>query len=136
MVYIDWIFVLFTTFITTLFFLFCFSPWGIGFIRERLAKERKPFYYYYIFYVGIFHFLLCYGLAFLEGFLKVVNFKDGLFFGAFLYVFLILPIQFLSQRLNSTKIQLFWYDQLFWILDLSLACGILAGWKRNDHYLK
>lgn len=127
MIYVDWVFVLFTALLFFSFFLFWFSPWGIGFIREKLKKGKIPFYLYQAIFVFLFSLILCYGIAFIEGFFKVVNFRDGLFLGIFLYLFLVFPILFLNQLVDHSEKKLFWYDQIFYFSSLALTSAFLAG---------
>jgi hypothetical protein len=127
MAYVDSIYVLFTAFLSTLFFLFWFSSWGIGQIREKFLKRKNTLKLFHVFLFFLMACIFSYGIGLIENFLKIVNFKDGLFLGFFLYVFIILPFQYLNQSMSLWNRKIFWLDQIFYFLLITLVSGLLAA---------
>lgn len=71
--------------------------------------------------------LMSFFLAFLEGFIGVTSFWDGLFSGILIWIGFIVPTQFSLFLWRQKNIKMLFLDLSFWLLSFGLLGGIVAG---------
>jgi hypothetical protein len=106
-----------------------YSSYAFGKIRDKFSGIKKHKKQGFIFYIGSFFsaLVMAYFIGFIESYLSVTSFWDGVIAGLILCIGFVIPSNFINFLWKDKSFKLFCLDSSYWLLIFIAMGGILAG---------
>ena len=131
---IDFLSVFIATVVYVIIGAFWYSKFGFGKTWEKcIAKEKKskkkqskrPYFSYFISFV--LGYIIAFFIAYIENFLLISSFWDGLIAGCIIWFGFVFTTQAVMVLFEKRSVKLVLIDVGYWLITFAILGGVLAG---------